>query len=350
MTTSPHRPNRGFHGVLAQRQPRLFIDGCVQIWPDADWATAHRHGVHVYAVTAFLPWVDLDEAVDALMAWHATARQHDNVRIISSTSDIEEVHADGSAGILLASQDGEFIGGSVGRIEAFYRLGLRMLILAYNRSNLLAGGCADNGNSGLSALGRRVVQECNRVGMLLDGSHMSERSTLEMIDLSTAPIVFSHANPREVVDNPRNISDAQIRACAERGGVIGVVPWGPIVYKPGTSRRPTVDDLIDCVDHIAQVTGSTDAVAIGTDFSLGTYGPHTLDPWGQPDYFHSITAAFDQVVPPGSLQPERFTEGFDTYPEILNVIDRLEARGYADSDVDGILGRNFLRVCGDVWK
>lgn len=331
-------------------QPRLFIDGCVQIWPDADLAAAHAHGVDVYAVTAFLPWVGAEEALDDLMAWHLLPRRHPNLRIVETADDIIDAKAQGQAALLLAAQDGEFIAGSLGRVEAFHRLGLRMLILAYNRDNLLAGGCADAADRGLTKLGRRVVEECNRVGILLDGSHLSCRSSLEMIDLSDAPVVFSHSNPRGVVDNARNISDEQIKACATRGGVVGVVPWGPMVYKPESNRRPNLDDLLDCVDYIADLTGSADHIGLGTDFSLGTYEDMRLDPWGAPDYFREVTAAIDKILPNDMLTPERFTEGFDSYPEIVNVVGGLEKRGYDDAAIDGILGRNFLRVFREAWK
>lgn len=350
MSQMQTRTNRGFHPLVNTPQNKLFIDGCVQFWPDADYENAHRHGVHAYAVTAFLPWVGIGEALDALMRWRLLPRKHPHFVIATCADDITTAHQQGRAAIILASQDGEFIGDSLSRVEAFYDLGLRMMILAYNRSNLLAGGCADIDDTGLTALGRRVVQEANRVGLLLDGSHMSRRSSLDMIELSTEPIVFSHANPRGVVDNPRNLHDDQIRACASKGGVIGVVPWGPLIYKPHSNRRPTVSDLLDAVDYLADITGNTKSIAIGTDFSLGTYGPHHPDPWGAPDYFASITAAFDRVVPPGSLNPERFTEGFDNYPEIVNVIEGLRKRGYAEPDIDGILGGNFLRVFREVWK
>ena len=344
------RQNRGFHPVIDKPQEKLFIDGCVQIWPDADLENAHRHGVHVYAVTAFLPWVGVGEALDALMAWHLLPRRYPKIMIIENAADIVTAKQNGRAALLLASQDGEFIGASLARIEAFYRLGLRMLILAYNRSNLLAGGCADVADTGLTALGRRVVEEANRVGLLLDGSHMSRRSSLEMIELSTDPIVFSHANPRGIVDNPRNLYDDQILACAKKDGVIGVVPWGPLIYKADSNRRPNVNDLLDAIDYLADKTGSSSHIAIGTDFSLGTYGTHAPDPWGAPNYFARVTEAFDRVIAPGSLKPERFTEGFDSYAQIENVIAGLEKRGYDESAIDGILGVNFLRVFQKVWK
>ena len=343
------RQNRGFHPVVEEEQTRLFIDGCVQIWQDAELENAHRHGADVYAVTAFLPWVNAETAMDELMKWHLLPRQYSNLRIVETAQDIVEAKAAGQASLMLSAQDGEFIGGSLGRVEAFQRLGLRMLILAYNRDNLLSGGCADSSNTGLSLMGRRVVEECNRVGILLDGSHMSSRASLEMIEHSSAPVVFSHSNPKGVVDNPRNISDEQIRACASKDGVIGVVPWGPMVYKPETQRRPNLADLLDCVDYIADLLGSTENIGLGTDFSLGTYEEMELDPWGTPNYFSDVTAELDKIIPNDMLLAERFTEGFDSYPEISNVISGLHNRGYDDKAIDGILGQNFLRVFKQVW-
>ena len=341
------RPNRGFHPLLEREQPHVFVDGCMQIWPDADFANAHRHGCDVFAVTALRPHHGVEDSLRAIMDWHRVVREHPNLALALSVRAVREAKAAGRATLLLAAQDGEFIHDDVSRVEAFQRLGLRMLIPAYNRDNLLCGGVLEYTDAGLSALGRHVVEECNRVGIVLDASHISRRASLDMIDASAHPIVFSHANPKALVDNPRNIDDEQIKATASRGGVIGTVNWGPLIFRDGMTTRPTVQDYLDHIDYLADLLGTTANIGIGTDFSLGSYPRHTHDQHGS--HYKTVMTAMNEYVDTYWRSPERFADGFAWYPEIVDVSDLLRERGYSADDVAGILGENFLRVFDEVW-
>ena len=341
------RPNRGFHEVLDAPLPHVFVDGCVQVWPDADLPNAHRHGCDVYAVTALRPHGDGASALDEMMDWHRIARENDNIDLALTVRDIRAAKAAGRTTFLLASQDGEFLGASPERVEAFQKLGLRMLIPAYNRDNLLCGGVLEHTDAGLSALGRHVVEECDRVGVVLDLSHVSRRSAFDILEASANPVVYSHANPRGVVDNARNIDDAQIKAVADKGGVIGTVNWGPLIFKKGMTARPTVHDYLDHVDYLADLLGGTKAIGIGTDFSLGSYPPHSHDRHGP--HYKTVMTEMNEYVTTYWRAPERFAEGFSSYPEIVRVAELLKERGYGDEDVAGILGENFLRVFETVW-
>jgi membrane dipeptidase len=342
-----NRPNRGFHPLLDEQPPHVFVDGCMQIWPDADLANAHRHGCSCYAVTALPVHSGVDEALHGIMHWHDVVREHPNLRLALTARDVHEARSAGQASLLLAAQDGEFLGAAPERVEIFQKLGLRMLIPAYNRDNLLCGGVLEYTDAGLSALGHVVVAECDRVGVVLDGSHISRRASLEMIDASRNPVVFSHANPKALVDNPRNIDDEQIKATAARGGVIGTVNWGPLIFKAGMTSRPTVHDYLDHIDYLAQLLGSTANIGIGTDFSLGSYPPHEHDRHG-PRY-KAVMTDMNRFVTTYWRAPERFAAGFSTYPEILDVYALLQDRGYSDEDISGIAGGNFLRVFEQVW-
>jgi membrane dipeptidase len=352
MTTAEVRPNRGFHPTIEERLPHVVIDTCMQIWPDADLASAHLHGADIYGVTAWHPHASLDQALEDLMYWHLMARKHETIKVITSVDDIRAVKAAGHAGLLLAAQDGDLIDKKLHRVELLYRLGLRMMLPAYNNSNQICDGCLDRTDSGLTRFGELFVDEANRVGLLLDCTHVGRRATLEMIERSAVPCVFSHSNPRGVVENPRNIDDEQIKAVAARGGVIGLAPWGPLLFKPGGTKRPTVDDFIEHIDYIAQLLGGVDNIGLGTDFSLGTYGSHDPDPWGEPKAtaFGAVAAEFNRVVPPKTISPLRFADGFDSYPEVFNFVDKLKARGYDEAATAKILGENFIRVFAQVWK
>jgi len=347
--SSELRPGRGVHAILDQDHQFIFIDACMQIWPDADFANAHRHGVTSYAVTAWNPDADLDSVIEGCMYWHLIARKFPNLQVISGVEDIRNDKQMGKAGFIITAQGGEWIGNKLHRIEALQRLGLRMMLLAYNRTNQLCDGILDWTEGGLSRFGKLVVQECNRVGIVLDCTHTGKKSTLEIIDNSQYPCVFTHSNPKSIVDSIRNIDDEQIKACAARGGVIGLAPWGPLVIDPDNPHWPTVDEFIDMIDHVAELTGSTDHIGIGTDMSIGTYPDHEHDPWGEPDY-PNFTAFYGEHVTADIRSPKRALDGFCEYPEVVNVIDSLLARGYNETDIAKILGENFLRVFEIIWK
>ena len=350
-TGAPPQTSHGksVHTVLDSNPPFIYVDPCMQIWPDADFHLAHRHGVTAYAVTAWDPHADIRAATDGIMYWHGVAREHSGLEVVKTVEDIRRVKREGKAGLLLAAQDGDWVGYDLGRIQALADLGLRMMLLAYNATNQLADGALDRTDGGLSRLGLRVVEECNRVGIILDCSHAGKGATLEIMDRSAHPCVFSHSNPSALVPNPRNIDDEQIRACISRGGVIALVSWGPLCMRPDTTHRPTLEEFFQLIDHVVNMAGNADNVAISTDMSIGTYPDHPHDPFNPPEY-PDIAAQYNEHVTADFRSPRRQVGGFEDYAQIIDVADRLLAYGYSDRDVEKILAENFLRVARQVWS
>jgi len=340
--------NKGFHPLLETDHLYIFIDSCMQIWPDADFPNAHRHGVTAYAVTSWMPHDDVALALEGCMFWHLVARRNPNIIIVDKAEDIRRTKREGKAALILAAQGGDFIGDKLHRVEAFQRLGLRMMLPAYNTTNLICDGALDRTQGGLTRFGELVVDECNRIGVLLDCTHVGKRSTLEIMERSRRPCVFSHSNPNGVVPNPRNIDDDQIKACVAKGGIIGLAPWGPLVMKPGTTHWPTVDEFIEHIDYVAQLIGNTDHIGIGTDMSLGTYPDHWHDPWGEPKYL-SVSDEYARHITGDVRSPMRALNGFSNYTEVVPFAEKLLKRGYSDADVRKILGENYLRVFEQVW-
>jgi len=320
----------------------------MQIWQDAEFHLAHKHGVTAYAVTAWDPHADIAAAADGIMYWHGITREYPNLSLVRTVADVHGVRERGQAGLILAAQDGDWVGYDLGRIQAFADLGLRMMLLAYNATNQLADGCLDRTQGGLTRLGQRVVDECNRVGIVLDCSHTGKRATLEIMDRSTHPCVFSHSNPAAIVPNPRNIDDEQIRACIARGGVVALVSWGPLCMRPGTTHQPTMTEFLQLMDHVANLAGAVENIALSTDMSIGTYPDHLHDPFGPPAY-PDIAAQYNEHVTSDFRSPLRQIEGFGDYAQIVQVAEELSAWGFSDSEVQKILAGNFLRVCQEVW-
>ena len=340
---------KGIHPILQKDHPYIFIDSCMQIWPDAEFGNAHRHGVTAYAVTAWDPHLPLDQALEGLMFWHLIARQHPNIIIATRAEDIQRAKWDNLAALILASQCGDFIDHKLHRIEAFYRLGLRLLILAYSATNKLCDGCLDRTDGGLTSFGQQVVDECNRLGLLLDCSHLGRRASLEIIERSREPVVFSHSGVKALAENPRNIDDQQIKVCAAKGGIVGLSPWGPMVLKKGSTRRPTLEEFIEHIDYVVQLLGSADHIGIGSDMSLGTYPDHISDVWGEAAY-KDVTGPYDAHISANIRSPLRMVDGFSNYTEVMNLVTELKKRGHGDADVRKILGGNYLRVFKQVWR
>lgn len=339
---------KSVHTVLDGDPPFIYVDPCMQIWPDADFHLAHRHGVTAYGVTAWDPHADIAAATDGIMYWHGITNEHRDLTVVRSVADIRKAKRDGRAGLLLAAQDGDWVGYDLGRLQAMADLGLRMMLLVYNATNQLADGCLDRTEGGLTRLGQRVVEECNRVGILLDCSHTGKRSTMEIMERSEHPCVYSHSNPSAIVPNPRNIDDEQISACVSRGGVIALVSWGPLCMRPGTTHQPTMEEFFQLIDHVNDIAGDTNHVAISTDMSIGTYPDHPHDPFGAPQY-PDIAAQYNEHVTADFRSPQRQIQGFGDYAQIVQVAEGLSHRGFSDQEVEKILAENFLRVCQEVW-
>lgn len=341
---APHPLNKGFHTPV--ETPYLFIDTCVQIWEDTDYARLNAYGVAAYCVTTFRPNDDAGAALDAIADWHRVARTYDAVRIARTARDIEEAKAQNQAAVVLNSQGGDFLGNRLERLDVFHAMGLRMMLPAYNTRNAICDGCLEPRDGGLSRMGEAWVAACNRLGIVIDLTHVGERSTLEILELSEAPTIFSHSNPKGIVDNPRNISDEQIRRCAAGGGVIAPTNWGPPNLREGMTTRPTLSHYLDAIDYVVDLVG-IDHVGIGTDMSHGTY-PDGDKIRGLPSK-RSVGGAYADHIELAPRSRLRYVEGFDDYGQIPDVIQGLLDRGYGEEGAAKVLGGNFLRVFREVW-
>ena len=204
------------------------------------------------------------------------------------------------------------------------------MLIAYNRNNRVGGGCHDD-DGGLTAFGRQVLAEMAAVGMVVCCTHTGERTVRGVIDTHPDPVIFSHSNPRVLNDHPRNISDDIIRACAARGGVVGINGTGIFLGRNDASSALCARHI----DHVAQLVGA-DHVAIGLDY---VFDRQELD-----DYVTSMKDTF-----PAGMGYERGVQMVqpEQLPEVVHELQRL---GYRDADLQKILGLNWLRIARQVWK
>jgi membrane dipeptidase len=340
----PHPLQKGWHQPA--RTPYVIVDGCVQIWPDTDFARLHEYGATAYCITSFRPNDDAGAALDAVAGWHRVARQYANVRIALTAGDVVDAKANDQAAIVINSQGGDFLGNHLERLDVFHMMGLRMMIPAYNTRTPICDGAFEPNDAGLSTMGRHWVAACNRLGVLIDLTHVGERSTHEILAATERPVVFSHSNPKALVDNPRNVTDDQIRGCAATGGLVAPTNWGPLNLPPGQTRRPTLDHYLDAIDYVVQLVG-IDHVGIGTDMSHGTYPDGDLIR-GLPGK-RTVGGAYADHIEESPRSRLRYVEGFDDYGQLPTVATGLLARGYGEEGVRRVLGENYLRVFREVW-
>jgi membrane dipeptidase len=274
---------------------------------------------------------DAEAALAVLGSFRRQVDRDDRFVLAASTDDIAYAHAEGRLAVGFDLEDSNPLDGDLGLVRRYYELGVRSLLPSYNYGNAAGCGCLDGDDTGLSAYGRDLVGEMNRVGMVVDGSHCSVRTGLDMCAVSRQPVIYSHSCMRTVWDHPRNITDEQAVACAETGGVIGITGVGIFLGPNDIS----IDAFVRHIDYAVDLVGP-EHVGVSTDF-----------PFDHADFNREIRE-----------NPELFPESFTRWgpirfmpPEDLPPVGAaLADRGYPASDIAAILGGNFLRVARQVWK
>ena len=252
----------------------------------------------------------------------------DKYVLIEKADDIERAKREDKLGIIFHFQGTNPVNYDINMISTYYHLGIRHMLMAYNLRNAVGDGCKERTDEGLSRFGVQLVEEMNRVGMVVDCTHTGHKTSMEVMEVSKAPVVFSHSNPNALKEHPRNIADDQIKACAKTGGVMGVNGVGIFL---GDNDGST-ETQIRHVDYLVQLVGP-DHVGFALDWVIYS-ASSTPSAWNPPAPGDVPWPDIKHVEPE---QMPAFTEG------LLNM-------GYKDTDVANILGGNWLRIAREVWK
>jgi len=240
----------------------------------------------------------------------------DRIGLAYSADDVERIHAEGRLVAAIGIENGYVIGKDLSLLQTYHDLGARYITLAHNGNNDIADsaqpnldfGDTEGENGGISEFGEQVIAEMNRVGIMVDVSHVSKEASLEAMRLSRAPVIASHSSTYALADHPRNMDDEQLMALKENGGVMQTVALGAFVKAGAEGDEVTVSDFVDHIDHAVGLIG-IDHVGISSDFDGG-----------------------------GGV------EGWQDASETFNVTLELVRRGYAEEDIRKLWGANTLRV------
>jgi membrane dipeptidase len=331
----------------------IVIDGCSFFLKGYN-DRIKEGGLTALNFTVALPMEDTSEAVIRIKEYYDVRRRDPKVEIPLTAADIEKIKAEGKVGAIIGSQNSRHFGTDLGLVELFHILGQRVCQITYNERNFVGDGCMEPNDAGLSFYGKQVIAELNRVGMVIDLSHVGVKTSFDTVAASKQPVVITHIGVKHIADTPRTASDDLLKAVASTGGVIGLTSL-PVVNWRGTDQRPSINDYLDAIEHTIEVVG-IDHVGIGSD--------HVVEPDGYPTWVRAYLSekcnpyspqrgvrmnTLADVMKGVEIEVDEQLEGYRGMQDLPRLTDALLTRGYSEEDTQKVLGGNFMRVFRQVW-
>jgi membrane dipeptidase len=306
-------------------------------------------GVHV---TCAQPRHTFTQAVDTIgRLRRLTVEFADQLALCRSVAEIEGARAAGRVGVVVHFQEPKPISDDLNRVETFYELGLRVLQLTYDVQGWLGTGCAEHTDAGLTHLGGQVVDECNRLGILVDVSHCGWQTAWDALRRSADPIAITHTGTHALCPaTSRNKPDDLMRAVAESGGMVGICWFSPMLKRAEGSHEvlpASVEDVLDHVEHAVDVVGPG-AVGIGSDLSDLHARTLEIPAHSSLRHYRSLRPDVYGTGPPDRLVP--WPPELNSHAKARNLTAGLLRRGYSVADVTGIMGGNWLDLLRRVWR
>ncbi len=313
----------------------LIIDGLQYCnWSPEIFDEMREGGVDcVHATICY--WEDLRETIANMADWNRRFERHaERLLHVRTADDVRRARAEGKTGIVYGAQNCSPIEDDVGLVQVVHDLGLRFMQLSYNNQSLLATGCYEAEDPGLTRMGRQVVKEMNRVGLVVDMSHSAERSTLEAIDCSERPIAITHANPAFWHEALRNKSDAVLKALAESGGMLGLSLY-PHHLKDKSDC--TLESFCQMAARTAELMG-VNHLGIGSDLCQGQ--PDSVVAWMRNGRWTKETDFGEGSKAQAGFPPQ--PPWFAGNRDFGNLAEGLAAAGFAPDEVAKVMGGNWL--------
>jgi membrane dipeptidase len=310
---------------------------CLPQHPHADFAPVrklHAAGVHYVSLNVGADMNPLSQVMSVIAGYRATiAAEPERYVLASNVDDIILAAADGRIAIGFDLEGALPLLDQPEMVALYAQLGVRQIHFAYNRNNNVADGCHDAAR-GLPPLGHSMVAAVNDAGILMDCSHTGRLCSLEIMDASSQPVIFSHSNPDTLVQHGRNVTDEQIRACAVTGGVVCVSGLSWFVGHD----NPTADHVARHLAYIADLVGVQHA-GIGLDICFEQADLNDTPPGFDPDYWWPASAGYRADHPSTYTPPDVWRE----LPAALRKV------GMGEADIALVMGRNMMRVAQQVW-
>jgi membrane dipeptidase len=291
---------------------------------------AHAAGVDVVSLNVSTGKRDYRFAAAVLNTYRSWVEARGNrFLLVRSAADALCARTTNRLGVCFDVEGGDVLESDPTNVARLYELGVRWMLPVYNTQNELGGGCLIE-DQGLTALGRQVVTEMNRVGMVVCASHCGYRTARDILNASSAPVIFSHSNPRAMCDHPRNIPDELIRACAESGGVVGINGFSLFLGRGDRGVQAFVEHLLYTIDLVGP-----DHVGMALDY---VFDASELD---------AFIAADPETFPPQHYQSGAHMLGYDQLGQIFHA---MRLRGYGTDVLGKVFGGNHLRLAQTVWR
>ena len=259
---------------------------------------------------------------------------------IRTAADFDRARAEKKLGVIYSFESAAMLEDKVDRIEVFRGLGVRVMQLTYNRKTPFGVGCLDGDTDGLTDLGRQAIAKMNELGVALDLSHSNTKTTADGIAASTKPPLITHAGCRAVFQHPRNKQDRELKALADKGGVVGIYM---LPYLTASPKQPMRDDYLQHLEHALKVCGD-DHVGIGSDVPFFEVDDSDLADMKKATEKRKA----DGIAAPGEDRPT-YIPDLNTPRKMELIADALLKRGLKAGAVEKILGGNFRRVFGEIW-
>ena len=331
----------------------IVID-CLNIsnWNDPEvFAGIHRGGVTAINATIAI-WENFTETIDNIARWYLKFDKYaDIIMPIKTVADIRKAKAEGKSGIIFGFQNSSPVEDDLRRLRVLHELGVRIIQITYNNSNLLGAGYTESPDYGLSKFGKHFIGECNRLGILIDLSHVGDRTVMDAIEASEKPVAFTHVGPRALFNHYRNKTDEQLKAVAAKGGVVGANAVADFL---AAWKDATLSDYIDTIDYMVNLIG-VDHIGIGTDFTTNQsteffrwlFTGRNID--SKVEYPKEFRFTDGEEILIGHYPIAHYPKRLQTAADFPNLTEALLDRGYSEGDVKKIMGENFLRLFGEVW-
>jgi len=286
----------------------------------------------------------VEDNFENIAKWERELTAHpDMLMKVRTINDLRVAKETKRLGLIYGFQDASVLGTELSRIQLFKSYGVQIIQLTYNGRNLIGDGCLEAANAGLSRLGRETVAELNDKRVLVDLSHCGQQTTADGIRESKYPVAITHSGCKAVADRPRNKRDEELKAMADKGGVIGIYLMPFLTM----GKQPSDQDVIQHIEHAINVCGE-DHVGIGSDLSITPHVVSDSYKKAHTDFVNARKAA--SVAAPGEDPSVYMFVPELNYPSRMELIaQKLLDKGHKEARVEKIIGANSVRLMKEVW-